>query len=313
MRGMVSCQALLVCATLLLWAAVPVRAEECAPNTRCAQGAYPDLIELQDGTSLCGLMVLRDEGRKVIVITETETKTVTWDQLRCIGTGAGKSRAEPVKPAAAVSGSSTGGGTPAAQTAEEREDTAWGGLALEWELRAVGAGLLKRYEQNGATAGSWSAGGGIGAGAALRYQSKAIPKAGGVSWYTVDLGLGINMSFESWHQLGGQSATLIHQDIFLALGGRMALGPTRSTEDGLSWSGAMLGLAWLPTYSDFYGARIDGRSRINPAGVRLTVDIGGASGPHFGHSPMLRLAVAYLPYTSRLPSAFWLSAGVLFY
>lgn len=294
--------AILACG-MLCWQS-EAQASECESDARCPVNGDQDLVQLRDGTAICGTIVHQQAGHSIIIVSDAITQTLAWDEIKCI-------RTEPPKPkAVSVSVSAS----PEEHRVAIAEPAAWSGIFLEWDLRALGTGLLKHYERNGDEAWSWGLGGGIAFGAALRYQrGPTLDRTSGIVLYILQLGIEASVSYASWHQVNAGSASIIQQDFSLALGGRVAIGETRAIADGQRVSGVMLGLAWLPTYVDFYGAQISTHGKINPAGVRLTVDIGGAAGPGRGHASLLRLALVCLPYVGRLPTAYAVSAGVLFF
>lgn len=270
---------------------------ECEPEVTCETNSDQDVIELRDGTAICGTIVHGDEGHSLTIVSRSDTRTLEWDEIACTGTRPRRSRATL---------------SPQYRHREPREVEPWSGIFLEWDLRAFGIGLFKHYERAAQSAWSYGLGGGVLVGASLRFQSEPNP-ASGLSFYTLQLGVEGSVGYDAWHQVSEGSASAIQQNLSLVLGGRIALGTTGPSADGRHWSGVMIGLAWLPTYVDFYGKQISSAATINPAGVRATVDIGGANGPGRGHSPLLRLALAYLPNVTRLPVAYVVSAGVVFF
>jgi hypothetical protein len=172
-------------------------------------------------------------------------------------------------------------------------------MALEWDVRLAGVALWKHYAQHGESAWSWGMGAGLGFGAALHYDID--PASNAIDWYGFELGLAGTVAYASWSQVNAGSTSVVEQDVSLRVGGRVA-----------PWPGVVFGLAWLPTYVDFYGQHVSSRGTINPAGLRISVDLGNANGPPV-RVLMLRIALSFLPYVGRLPSLLNLSAGIVFY
>jgi hypothetical protein len=283
------------------------RAAECSNAATCktSSGADADIVQLRDGRALCGTVVHQERDRYVIIVTADATRTVSWDDVQCLTSNTRAAQPEPTRARAASV--ETG-----AMRAEPEPH--WGGLALDWDIRLIGSGLWKRYADRGVAAWSWGAGGGVGLGTALHLRTAAaLNRSRGISWFDFELGITDAVSFGNWRQVNRSAAAMVEQDTSLVLGTRLALGKTQTIAGVQHWSGVMVGIAWIPTYVDFFGSAITSKGTINPAGIRLTADFGSAAGPDLGHSPLLRIALSWLPYVGHLPTALSIGVGLVFY
>jgi hypothetical protein len=277
-------------------------AAECSARAACKSR---DVVELRDGRVLCGSIVYRDDGHSLIVVDDAHrNQTIAWDDVVCLdqhGVGTAAAPAGPATPAPAHAGER---GTDSEDivdvaTYEPSERSVW----LEWDVRLAGNTYFKRYAERENSAWSWGMGAGIGFGAALHYAISAAGAAGAgpIHWSDLELGLAGTVTYGTWNQINAGQASVITQDVSLRVGTRFRLGGPDS--------GILIGIAWLPTYADFYGRQIKTPGAINPLGMRLAFDLGGKPSA-FRHAPVFRVALSYLPYVGKLPSMFGVSAGV---
>lgn len=289
--------------TLLLLAAWllcanQVRAAECAARDACKSSEGRDVVQLRDGSVLCGTIVFRDDGHSLLVVDAAhQNRTISWDDIACMDQHAAvaapvSAQAAPAKPASARPEPDD-----FALDDEPSERSFW----LEWDVRFSGTTYWKRYSDRVASAWSWGMGGGLGFGATVHYALAAGLGVGPIHWSDLELGLAGTVSYGRWHQINAGEAVMIEQDLSLRVGTRFRLGgPT---------SGFVVGISWLPTYVDFYGRQIQTPGTINPLGMRLTFDLGDDRGT-YRHTTVLRIALSFLPYVGRLPSMLALSAGI---
>lgn len=274
----------------------PASANACSAEAAgCTAAGAKDLVRLRDGQAFCGTILHREPGSYVLIVSENETKTIDAAEIECIAVGPGRLST-----------------TRARQTTPERsvdipdEGSHSVDLAFEWDLRVVGTTLMKRFTQSHVAAWSWGFGAGVGFGGALHLR----PGGGAIDF---ELGVSGAVTYGTWRAVEGRSVAAVEQDTSLVLGLRLALGRRRSAVEGPGWSDVMLGVAWLPSYVDFYGRDVRSKGTINLAGVRLSLDLGSALGPTLGHSSMLRLVLSFLPYVGSLPTAASFGAGFVFH
>ena len=287
--------ALLLCAWL--GCANHVQAKECSATAACGGNTGQDVVELRDGSQLCGAILFRDDGHSLIVVdAQHQNRTISWDDIACLDQHGVKAATPASKPVGTVA--PAGPPKPDASSTDEA-DNSERSVWLDWDVRFAGTSFWKRYVQQDAAAWSWGMSGGIAFGATLHY---AIGAAGGldpIRWSDVELGLSGTVTYGAWHQINAGEASLIEQDFSLRLGARLRIGGPHS--------GVVAGISWLPTYVDFYGRQIKTPGIIHPLGMRVTLDLGDAASNR--HSTLFRVALSYLPYIGQLPSMFCVSAG----
>jgi hypothetical protein len=205
---------------------------------------------------------------------------------------------------------------PVDTAANERDIAAlrnWAGLSLGWELHAEVTSLFKRYTIGEQSA--WYSGQGAGGGASvsLHFRPAAALSQGSLRWIEFELGLGNSTHFVSWEEgeAARPSTDFIENETYGIFGIHLATGTWSSDAP---WSGAVLGLAWVPTYVHFFGNDdFASGGRLNHAGLRLSVDWGRVSPTAKGLVPGLRAFLTWLPYIGSLPSAVNAGVGCVFY
>jgi hypothetical protein len=190
------------------------------------------------------------------------------------------------------------------------------GVWLGGDIWADANVLLKHYTLTDGSS-AWSSGAEVGAVASVSLHFRgppAIDEDGGASWLECELGVGAGAHDGFWKVYGGASAGLVDGEIPLVVGLHYAIGHLRPTLTGVIWSGTLLGVAWVPTYVNFFGqGGSPSRGALNPAGIRLTADVGRLSVGRGGLMPMLRLVVGWLPDVGPLPTTFDAGVGCAFY
>lgn len=191
----------------------------------------------------------------------------------------------------------------------------WSGLSLGWDVRGEAISLFKRYTIDGQ--GAWYSGQGAGGGASLslHFRPAAALSQGVLRWIEFELGVSNSTHFVRWEEGGGArpSADFVDNHTSGILGFHIATGRYAGPA-GEPWSGAVLGLAWMPTYVYFFGNdAFDSGGKLNHAGLRLSVDWGRVSPASKGLVPGLRAFLTWLPYIGSLPSAVSAGVGCVFY
>lgn len=271
---------------------------ECAARGACKSSE--DLVELRDGSVLCGAILFRDDGHSLVVVDAAHhNRTISWDDIACMDQHAASAPAST--PAQEPRAPQPPAAQPEPQDFALDEEPSERRFWLEWDVRFAGTTYWKRYTERDAAAWSWGMGGGLGFGATVHYALDIGAGLGPIHAADLELGVAGTVSYGRWHQINAGDAVMIEQDLSLRVGPRFRLGgPT---------SGFLAGISWLPTYVDFYGRQIKTPGTINPLGMRVTFDIGDERGT-YRHTAVLRVALSFLPYVGRLPSMFTLSAGI---
>jgi hypothetical protein len=291
------------------------RAQACSVKAKCDGGASDqsqDLVELRDGTVLCGTIIYRQQGQSLIIISGRQNRTIAQADIACVAQASATPEVARPAPAPVTPPPSAAVGAAEPPPTAAAEPRRMSSISFVWDVRLAGIALFKRYVSGSASAWSWGAGAGLGLGAALHYRpgSTALDERP-ARWFDFQLGLAGSVTYDAWHELNAGAGSVIEQDASLQLGARVGLGENHG-HHGERWSGVVLGLSWLPTYVDFYGTKVAGSGTINPAGLRVTFDAGSVDRA-LGYAPLLRIALCFLPYVGRLPSMLGLSAGAAFY
>ena len=191
----------------------------------------------------------------------------------------------------------------------------WAGLSLGWDVRAEAISLFKRYTIDGQ--GAWYSGqvAGGGASLSLHFRPAAVLSQGVLHWVEFELGLSNSTHLVRWEEGAGArpSADFVDNHTSGILGVHLATGRYAGTTSE-PWSGAVLGLAWMPTYVYFFGNdQFSSGGKLNHAGLRLSVDWGRVSPTAKGLVPGLRAFLTWLPYVGSLPSSVSAGVGCVFY
>jgi hypothetical protein len=282
-----------------------------------------DVVELQDGSCARGTILAKEPGRYVILLGTDGAQTIPWQEIRRVvlasppeAPEASPEPAPPLRPSPAGSAARL-----APSESEPRSDaglpSSWAGVSFGWDARLEANALLKQYAIDGG--GSlWSGGPGLGGGlsASLHFRppagSEDDPRA---TWLDFEVGLGEALHYESYSDGLGRSMALLESETPIILGVHVAMGTFSGVAGGgVAWSGVVLGAAWTPTFVEFLGNG-DFRSggRLNPAGIRLTADVGSIRRGDAGRVPILRLVATWLPYVGELPTVFAAGVGCVFY
>jgi hypothetical protein len=193
--------------------------------------------------------------------------------------------------------------------------SSWPGLSLGWDVRAEAISLFKHYTIGGQ--GAWYSGQGAGGGASLslHFRPAAALSKGVLRWVEFELGVSNSTHFVRWEEgeRARPSTNFIDNHTSAILGVHIASGRYASSA-GEPWSGAVLGLAWVPTYMYFFGNdEFTSGGRLHHAGLRLSIDWGRVSPTAKGLVPGLRASLTWLPYIGSLPSAVSAGVGCVFY
>lgn len=203
---------------------------------------------------------------------------------------------------------------PVAACAEPAE--LWPGASFGWDVRLEAVALFKRYTLEEEQA--WFSGQGAGAGAtgSLHFRPPIALMGGATRWVELELGVGNSTHVLAWQE--GQAprsrSDVVHTQTSAIAGLHFASGRWRDDGRGAPWSGAVFGIAWLPTYVHFFGSEdFAAQGKFHPAGLRLTVDWGRIAPSAKGRVPGLRAVLTWLPYVNSLPTAVSVGVGCVFY
>jgi hypothetical protein len=200
----------------------------------------------------------------------------------------------------------------------DADDTAlrdWPGLSFGWDVHAEAISLFKHYTIG--DRGAWYSGQGAGGGvtASLHFRPAAALSGGVLRWIEFELGVGNSTHFVSWEE--GERARpqteFVDNQTSLILGAHLGSGRW-SSDTGSPWSGAVVGLAWMPTYVHFFGNDdFASGGKFNHSGLRLSVDWGRVAATAKGRVPGLRAFLTWLPYVGSLPTVVSAGVGCVFY
>lgn len=191
---------------------------------------------------------------------------------------------------------------------------AWPGLSFGWDVHAEAVALFKHYTIG--TSGAWYSGQGAGGGAtaSLHFRPGGALARGVLRWVEFELGVGNSTHFVSWEE-GEETrpqTEFIENHTSAILG--VHFGSGRWAAGDSAWSGAVVGLAWVPTYVYFFGNDdFDSGGAFNHGGMRLSVDWGRISPTSKGLVPGLRAFLTWLPYVGSLPTSVSAGVGCVFY
>ena len=287
-----------------------------------ATGSGPpisDVVVRRDGTSVPGTVLSEERGKRVIVLGANGVVTIPWEDVDHV--------VSSVSPPRAPSGASSAGwpervGASSSAPADSVADALaaasdrMAGLSLGGDIRLDASVLFKHYRvADGSDAWSSGAGAGAMASVSLHFRgSPAVTEDGGANWLELELGIGAGAHDGFWKVEAAASAGLVDLETLLIVSPHYALGHLRPTRAGVAWSGTVLGFGWVPTYVSFFGhGGSPSRGQLNPAGIRLTVDIGRLSTDGGWPAPMLRLVAGWLPHVGPLPTTIDAGVGCAFY
>ncbi|HXX69509.1 MAG TPA: hypothetical protein VEK07_20160 [Polyangiaceae bacterium] len=315
------------------------------PATDAADGS--DVVELKDGTIVRGTVLVREPGRYVIVLGTGGAQTIPWQDVRRVvmspssqptasPTSAppewgppdappawGPPEAAPTVPRLPPEPPSTPAPSPDRASMSEpvvRPDasvsSSWAGVSLGWDVRLEGNMLLKHYAISGG--GSlWSGGPGAGGGVSVSLHFRTPAGVGDDArgtWLDFELGIGEAVHYDIYGDGIGRGITLFDSETPVIVGVHFATGTLSPTTAGGAWSGLALGLAWAPTFVELFGnGGFNSAGRSNPAGIRVTADVGAVRRADVGHVPMIRFVATWLPYVGALPTLFSVGIGCAFY
>jgi hypothetical protein len=209
---------------------------------------------------------------------------------------------------------------PAAQDAVDTDAadalalTSWPGISFGWDVHAEAVSMFKHYTIG--ERGAWYSGQGAGGGAtaSLHFRPPAALSGSALNWIEFELGVGNSTHFVRWEE--GERARphtdFVDNQTSAIIALHVATG--RWTGSRAPWSGAVLGLAWMPTYVHFFGNDdfVSG-GKFHHAGLRVSVDWGRVSPTAKGRVPGLRAFLTWLPYIGSLPTAVSAGVGCVFY
>lgn len=199
---------------------------------------------------------------------------------------------------------------------EEHQSQLWPGASFGWDLRLEAISLFKRYTLAGEEAWFSGQGAGAGASASLHFRPPAAFAGGAARWVELELGVANATHWIAWKEGHGprSRSDVVQSQSSVVAGLHFASGHWLGESDSAPWSGAVLGLAWLPTYVYFFGNdQFAGEGKFHPAGLRLTVDWGRIRPTAKGRVAGLRAALTWLPYVNSLPTAVSAGVGFVFY
>lgn len=219
-------------------------------------------------------------------------------------------------------GSALAGATPAdapapAESPERAGGIAqerWAGASFGWDVRIEGVALFKRYTLSDEEAWFSGQGAGGGATASLHFRPPAALVGTVTRWVELELGVGNSTHWVAWKEGRGprSRSDIVHTQSSVIAGVHFASG--RWLGDDMPWSGAVLGVAWLPSYVHFFGGdELASEGKFHPAGLRFTVDWGRIRPTAKGRVPGLRAVLTWLPYVNSLPTAVSAGVGCVFY
>jgi hypothetical protein len=277
-----------------------------------------DVVVRRDGTLVPGTVLSDEPGKPVVVLGANGVITIPREDVDHVLASGSPPRAPPDASTAESRGSIGNGSSAPANggagvlAASERI----AGLSLGGDIRLDANVLFKRYRvADGSDTSSSGAEVGAMASISLHFRgAPAVEEDGGANWLDFELGISGGAHDGFWKVEGAAPTGIVDGETAFIIGPHYALGHLRPTRTGVHWSGAVLGVAWIPTYVSFFG-RGDSPSRgqLNPAGVRLTVDVGGLSTSAGWPAPMLRLLVGWLPDVGPLPTTINAGVGCAFY
>jgi hypothetical protein len=191
----------------------------------------------------------------------------------------------------------------------------WPGVSFGWDVHAEAISLFKHYTIN--DTGAWYSGQGAGGGASasLHFRPPAALASGVLRWIEFELGAGNSTHWVRWEEGEGArpDTSFITNQTYAIIGAHLASGRWAG-DDGEPWSGAVLGVAWVPTYVHFFGSDdFASGGKLNHAGLRLSVDWGRVSPTAKGLVPGLRAFLIWLPYVGSLPTSVSAGVGCVFY
>jgi hypothetical protein len=191
----------------------------------------------------------------------------------------------------------------------------WAGMSFGWDVHVEAISLFKHYTIG--DAGAWYSGQGAGGGASasLHFRPPAAIASGVLRWIEFELGAGSSAHWVSWEEGRGarRGTDFISSQTYAIIGAHLASGRWAG-DAGEPWSGAVLGLAWVPTYVHFFGNDdFASGGKLNHAGLRLSVDWGRVSPTAKGLVPGLRAFLTWLPYIGSLPTVVSAGVGCVFY
>lgn len=198
--------------------------------------------------------------------------------------------------------------------AEELALRSWPGVSLGWDVHAEAVSMFKHYTIG--DRGAWYSGQGAGGGASLslHFRPPAALSGSSLDWLEFELGVSNSTHFVRWEE--GERARphtdFVDNQTSAILGAHVATG--RWTGGRAPWSGAVLGVAWMPTYVHFFGNDdFMSGGKFHHAGLRVSVDWGRVSPTAKGRVPGLRAYLTWLPYIGSLPTAVSAGVGCVFY
>ncbi|MGO9834912.1 MAG: hypothetical protein ACLP1X_11900 [Polyangiaceae bacterium] len=289
-----------------------------APRTAPAMPpGTADVVFRRDGTSVAGIILRQDIGKGIVVLGANGTITIPWEDVDHVVSSASPPRAPT--DTSTPTYESTGKGSPA--TSERGADfraasKRIAGVWLGGDAWADANVLLKHYTVTDGSS-AWSSGADVGAMAFVSLHFRGPPvvdEDGETNWIECELGIGAGAHDGFWRAYGRGSVGFVDGETPLVVGLHYAVGHLHPARDDVSWSGALLGLAWVPTYVNYFGeGGAPSRGALNPAGIRLTIDVGRFSIGHGTPTPMLRLVLGWLPDVGPLPTTFDAGVGCAFY
>jgi hypothetical protein len=221
---------------------------------------------------------------------------------------------EPSLPAAPPPNAAPAAQAVDAGAAEEPALRAWPGVSFGWDVHAEAVSMFKHYTIGDRGAWYSGQGGGGGATASLHFRPPAALTGSALNWIEFELGVGNSTHFVRWEE--GERARphtdFVDNQTSAILALHVATG--RWTGSRAPWSGAVLGLAWMPTYVHFFGNDdFASGGKLHHAGLRVSVDWGRVSPTAKGRVPGLRAFLTWLPYIGSLPTAVSAGIGCVFY
>jgi hypothetical protein len=301
--------------------AAPIRATPRRPASSGGTGrgsSGSSTVYLRNGTQAHGTLLRSEPGDYVLLLQADGVRTIPWYEVDHVeapasnvpGEGAGAStQSAPAADAGRLCCADAGRASAADATLDQ-----WADVSFGWDARLEGISLFKHYTIGDRS--TWFNGQGAGGGvsASLHFRGPAALGFSSVRWVELELGVGNSTHYVSWKEGVRFRTNFVENETSVIVGAHLARGRWAGDGGGVPWSGVVFGLAWVPTYVYFFeNAELDSAGKLNPAGLRLTIDWGRVSPEKSGLLPGVRASFTWLPYLGSLPSVLNLGLGCVFY
>jgi hypothetical protein len=287
-----------------------------AAQTPASSSSGSSTVFLRDGTQARGTLLRSEPGDYVLLLQADGVRTIPWHAVERVESPASQLAARTPTQGASPEAANVSLCCADSGPAIEPEDTLdrWADVSFGWDARLEGISLFKHYTvENRST---WFSGQGIGGGvsASLHFRGPAALGFSSVRWVEFELGVGNSAHYVTWKEGVRFRTNFIENETSLIIGAHLARGRWAGENGGVPWSGVVFGLAWVPTYVYFFdNDEFESGGKLNPAGLRLTIDWGRVSPEKSGLLPGVRTFFTWLPYLGNLPTALSVGLGCVFY